>query len=53
MNQMRIDTQIGDTLIDPLIDPLGELTNRDKNMFFYFYRKHYKVLISFRLKKYY
>jgi len=51
MSQMWIDTQIGDTLIGP--SPEDSLIKRNKNMFFYFFQKHYKVLTFFRLKKYY
>ena len=50
MSQVWIGTQIGGTLIGP--SPLGGLTNKDKNMFFIFVKKHYKVLTFFRLKKF-
>jgi len=47
---MWINTQSGDTSIGQ--SPLRGLINRDKNVF-YFCQKYYKVLIFFRLKKYY
>jgi len=47
MSQSVDRTQIGGTLIGP--SPFKRLTK----LFFYFCQKHYKVLIFFRLKKYY
>ena len=46
MNQVRIDTQIMGTLIEPSLE---KHTNKDKKHFFYCYQEH-KTLTFFRLK---